>query len=255
MRMRLSFLNPPSHKLAMKALFNAVDDYFKMWDTAIIFSIPAAVGILLAYIFSKPTYMALGGLFFRTSDLLKANPISLLASIILVFIAVGLLSATLVFIALLVKEKRTLTTHTKRVYMERFYKAILPITFFYLTLFGINFILQSLSLVVPGLGFFHVVSLAIYILTFFMPYAVIIDKYSLDTALMKSISLSLKYVFRPILWVGLIFSLLIIEHAFSLIVLGYNIGTYLSYLLASLVILPFSIFFGAHLYMDKYPLS
>jgi hypothetical protein len=239
----------------MKALFNAVDDYFQMWDVAMIFSIPAALGILLANIFSRPTFLAVGGLFFRTSDLLKADGLTLIASLLGVIFSLTLISATVILVSLLVKEKRTFTHHRKRIYRERLEKDLLPITAFFLILFALNFILQALSLAVPLLGLFHLVSLSLYILTFFIPYGVIIDKYDLDTALVKSTKLALRYVWRPLVWIGLIFSLLIIGHAFSLLVFGYNIGELISYLISSLIILPFSIFFAAHLYMDKYPLS
>ena len=241
--------------LIMRALINAISDYKKIWKIITILSFPAALGILLLHFIAKPTYLAIGGVFLRTSDLLRMNFLILLSVFIGVIFSLSLISISVTSISLYVKEKRTTDKHWRKKMMKKITRDILPITFFFLFLFIFNFILQSTSLIISHLVIINLISLFIYLITLFVPFAIAIDNYSIDTALSKSYKLTMKKPLRPILWLISVFILVSLLHVMSIYFIGYSIGSWISYILSSFIVLPFSLVLGSHLYMDKYPLS
>ena len=239
----------------MKALLNAVDDFASSFNTAVVLSIPALLGILLSFIVARPTYMSFGGLFLRTTDLLSMNAFNFILSFLVVILASALIATTLILVSLLVKKGRTRSGLSQSKIRKAINTNIVPITVFYILFFAFNFIMQTLSLAIPVLPIIHIISLLSYAVLFFFPYALVIDDYNIFTALHKTVRIFTKAPFRIVLWLSVMFVLLVLLHALSTLILPYAIAQYASFIIAALVVLPFSIIFASHLYMDRYPLS
>ncbi|RME80053.1 MAG: hypothetical protein D6769_00585 [Methanobacteriota archaeon] len=239
----------------MKAVLNAVDDFASSFKIAAILSLPALLGILLSIVVARPTYLSFGSLFLRTSDILSMNALDFVLSLIIVVVASALLATTLILVSLLVKKGRIRTSLTQSKIRKALNTNIVPITAFYIIFFAFNFTMQTISLALPLLPIIHIISLISYAVLFFLPYALVIDDYDVFTALYKSVKLSIKAPSRIVIWLSVIFILLVLSHAILTLVLPYAIAQFLSFIVASLVILPFSIILASHLYMDRYPLS
>ena len=239
----------------MRALVNAVEDFKSALDSAVVMSVPALLGLLFVVLFARPTFLSVGGAFLRTSDLLEMDSLSFFVALLVVVLSLVLVSITYILVSLLVKERRLGVKITTRKAREAVVENLAPLTVVLFFLFMFNFVLQAFSLVAPVLGFLHIVSLVVYALLFFFPYALVIDNYGFWNSLHKSISLCIRAPLRFVAWLSVMFVVLVVFHALFTFSLPYQIAQYLSFFFSTLVALPFSIIFAAHLYMDRYPLS
>ncbi len=239
----------------MRAFIESVSDFGRLWKPLLINAIPAALGLLLLIFISRPTYLAMGGLFLRTSDILAANPLDLLISLVAVLLSLALFTLSFVLIAAHVKAKRTMSSLSFKLLEERFLENSFAVGLVFTLFFAFSFLIQVFSLVVNHLVLLHLFSFLVFMTFLFVPFSVVIDNYSLSLAINKSLSLIQRKPSLPLIWFAVLFSLFVIEHAFSLLLFGYGIGSYISFLIVAFILLPFSVIFGAHLYMDRYPLS
>jgi hypothetical protein len=239
----------------MRAFFNSINDFKDHLDSAIFLSIPALIGILLTFLFSKNFYLAIGSVFLRSSDILYISFYELLIAIFVVIFSISMFSFTVIGISLLVKEKRTHVSVTSKKFLNSIKSYMPSVVFFYFVLFIISFILQFLSLYINLLPLFHVLLFLFFGLMFFVPFAISIDDYPLLTAIRKSFSLTIKRPFAFVFWFLFNFIVIVVISSFLFFFLSYEIANYIIYIVSSLLILPFSTILAAHLYMDKYPLS
>ena len=239
----------------MRAFFNTINDFKDHLDSAIFLSIPALIGILLTFLFSKNFYLAIGSVFLRSSDILYISFYELLIALFVVIFSISMFSFTVIGISLLVKEKRTHISITSKKFLNSIKSYMPSVVFFYFVLFIISFILQFLSLYINLLPLFHILLFLFFGLMFFVPFAISIDDYHLLTAIRKSFSLTIKRPFAFVFWFLFNFIVIVVISSFLFFFLSYEIANYIIYIISSLFILPFSTILAAHLYMDKYPLS
>ncbi|MEM4295733.1 MAG: hypothetical protein QXI89_00025 [Candidatus Anstonellales archaeon] len=239
----------------MRAFINTFHDFRRSWDSAVLLSLPAFLGVLLTMLFSNYIYTALGSIFLRASDIALLSPFEFLIALVVVIIAVSLLSFTVIAISILVKEGRTNIDFTSNKVIRRIIKHLPQLAFLYLLLFVLGFLMQLLSLYTHFLLGFHILLFLVFGFVFAMPYAIAIDDYKFAVAFIKSFSMFMKNPANYFAWVIFNFVAIILISNLSFIILSYETGSYVAYALISLLVLPFSIILAAHLYMDKYPLS
>jgi hypothetical protein len=239
----------------MRAFINSFHDYKRSWDSAFVLSLPALFGLIFTFIFSDYFYTALSSVFLRTADVISLTPIELLLAILMVIASIIFFSFTVVAISILIKERRTSLDFSSTKVRKSIEKHIIPIAFFFFILFIFGFLLQLLSLYLPILPLLHILQLAVFALLFFVPYAISIDNYKLHEAIVKSVQMTIKNPWPFIVWLAFGFVALVFITNLSFIIFGYDTGSYVSYVISSVVLLPFMTIIAAHLYMDRYPLA
>ena len=239
----------------MKELLFGFESFKANIKSVLVFAFLLIITLSLNFIFDKTTFSSLGGVFLRVGNIPYAQLIALFGMFAWFIITIYLISVSFVGISLVVKEGR-LSRIRKSLFEEMFYSKIPKVFVFFLFLFVVLMFIQMLFFVysIPS-WVFVLISFALTYLTFFIPYAMVIDDYDLPLSIEKGISFLLSQPLLPFIWsvVGVVllsFSALLLS-AF----LNYETAKIISVAVNALFIAPYMIIFGAHLYLKKYPMS
>ncbi len=232
----------------------ALENYWANKRIILLFSLSIIAPLLLSFILSESYFYSLGGLFLRISNLPYVNILYFLLFMIIFTIVVFLISFVFTGISLIVKEGMLYKIRNV-IFKELFFKKLTDIFLFFLltSLFVLLIKLIAFILNINPI----ITSLLIYLfyyLIFFIPYAMIIDDYSLNIAIIKSFELLKNKPYLPLLYT-LVGGLFITLPAFFLsLFFNYNIVMWILLLLNVFFIAPFMIIYGAHIYLKKYPI-
>jgi ribose/xylose/arabinose/galactoside ABC-type transport system permease subunit len=238
------------------SITKAVETYRKNYDAAILFAMPLLLSIILVLLYPYPTFTSLGGIFLRVVSVedLGIFGMGMTASILLGSIL--LLGTSISAISLIVKEERMNHKIRYSLFIEAIRDYTITISIFYLLLF---LLLEGVQLAVYLLGIegiiYSIVSLAVSYVLFFAPFAMVIDDYSIPRGISAGIDHLKTKPLDPLKWFVLIMAInFIVVYVFGLF-MDYSLAKMLATIINGLVLLPFMIVYGAHMYVDKYPLT
>lgn len=211
------------------------------------------------------SYFSLGALIIKTRGLQS------LASLLPYFIIgpvvtiLSFLSPALLYVyfaIMTVKKKLGRRMHAKEL-KEKSIKSFAFFIVFYTALSIALALLSPLMLISPVL--YSLIAALLFYITFFVPYALIIDDYTWMQAFKKGLIVLMKKPLEPLIWgfalaFFLVFTYLVVN-AFTYLAFpnGWlvdrpTLNDLIIFLLNQLFILPFGIVFASHLYVSRYPL-
>jgi O-antigen/teichoic acid export membrane protein len=234
----------------------SVETYRKNYDAAILFAMPLLLSILLVIIYPYPTFTSLGGIFLRMVTIEDLGIFGIAMTVAILLGSILLLGTTISAISLIVKEERVNHKIRYSLFIEAIKDYTITISVFYLLLF---LLLEGIQLAVFMLGVdsivYSLLSLAISYALFFAPFAMVIDDYPIPRGIAAGIDHLKTKPLDPLKWfVGIMAINLVVMAVFGLF-MDYYIAKILTAIVNGLVLLPFMIVYGAHMYVDKYPMT
>lgn len=233
----------------------AWDFYRKRLGLIIIFSIPFILAFLIPVLVPLPTYLALGGVFLRTGSLPELSVVDMIITAAAYALAVFLISDTIVNINIIVRSKRTLTT-IKHEVVTAMGSYATRIFYIYTMLLLLLLITQLVTYDNPYQSWIYpFVSLALSLLLFFVPPAVVIDNSDTPTAIRRSVAMTLKNPHFALLWTFLSLLLISVVKLLGDLVFSSPYSGFFVLLVNSLIIMPFMTVLQTQMYMERYPLA
>lgn len=233
----------------------AWDFYRKRLGLIIIFSIPFILAFLIPVLVPLPTYLALGGVFLRTGSLPELSMVDMAITAAAYALAVFLISDTIVNINIIVRSKRTLTT-IKHEVVTAMGSYATRIFYIYTMLLLLLLITQLVTYDNPYQSWIYpLVSLALSLLLFFVPPAVVIDNSDTPTAIRRSVAMTLKNPHFALLWTFLSLLLISVVKLLGDLVFSSPYSGFFVLLVNSLIIMPFMTVLQTQMYMERYPLA
>jgi len=238
------------------SITKAIETYRKNYDAAILFAMPLLLSIILILLYPYPTFTSLGGIFLRVVTVEDLGIFGIGMIIAILLLSIALLGTTISAISLIVKEERVGHKIKYSLFVEAIKTYTITISVFYLLLF---LLLEGIQLAVYMLGIdailYSVLSLALSYVLFFAPFAMVIDDYSIPRGIMAGFEHLKTKPLDPLKWFFAIMATnLIVMLIFSLF-MDYSAAKILVTVINGLVLLPFMIVYGAHMYVDKYPMT
>lgn len=231
------------------------DTYFKDAGIFLIFSLPLIFALLIPIFVPAPTYIALGGIYLRTGSIPELSKVDIVITIFAYMLSMFIIADTITNINLIIKSKRTKTKIPGEVLkgMGRYATKIFLV---YIIILLLLFLLQIATYDMPQQNMiFSIAAFILFLATFFVSPAIVIDDFSTMHALGSSLKMIVKKWDLVAVWIliGLI-SITVMESVlFAVIPMPFS--TYLVMLANALFILPFLVIFQTHIYMEKYPLT
>lgn len=233
----------------------AWDFYRKRLGLIIIFSIPFILAFLIPVLVPAPTYLSLGAVFLRTGSIPELSAVDLAITAVSYALAVFLIADTIVNINIIVRSKRTLTSIRHEV-MQAVGTYAMRIFYISTMLLLLIFIAQLLTYDNPLQSWiFPLFTLALSLLLFFVPPAVVIDNSDTPGAIRRSVSMALKNPHFPLLWTFLSLLILSLLTLAADLVFSPPYSGYFVLLVNSLLVMPFFTVLQTQMYMEKYPLA
>lgn len=240
----------------MSSFKKAIDTYTHNADAVLLFAFPLLLSAVLLMLFPYPTFTSLGGAFLRILNLYDLGFLGLVLTALAILASIAFIGFSISAVSLIVKESRVGNRIKYGLFAEAVKDYSFGISFFYFMVF---LFLEGVQMLVYSLGASPLVFSAIAFLTyyaiFFVPYAMIIDDYSIGSALEGG-----WYVLRikpldPLKWFLIILAVNAALILLLNLVVPYGWAKAIVMMLNGLVITPFMVIYGAHLYIDKYPMT
>ncbi len=233
----------------MKAFKLALEDFRKHLDTVWVFSLAAAIGVLMFAMAQYPTYSALGGVFLRTGSLPDVGIADFLITIVVYGISLLLISSAVAGAMLIIAHRRT-----KKIIKTELWKKL---PFFAANTF---FLYAFLTLILLAMQVFSVphyplLAFLLFYTTFYIVPAMIVENEPLGIALIPALKMLRKNPLMPFLWAVFGFVVLALAELITQAVLPYEIARYVVLFFNGIVLLPYLSFVQAHMYMERYPLA
>lgn len=234
----------------------AIGTYRKNYDAAILFAMPLLLSIILILLYPYPMFTSLGGIFMRVGTIGDLGLLGIGMIIAILLLSMALLGATISAISLIVKEERVNHKIKYNLFLDAIKDYTITISIFYLLFFLLLF---GIQLAVYMLGIdaivYDVILLALSYALFFAPFAMVIDDYSLPRGIMAGIEHLKTKPLDPLKWFFLVMTVNLIVMVFFSLFMDYPVAKVVATVINGLVLLPFMIVYGAHMYVDKYPMT
>lgn len=211
------------------------------------------LALIITFISSQPSYLAFGFVLLRTSTISFVDTVQLLLFLVSFLIITFLTSVFFTGTALLVKaEKVSIKKYIlEEIFTRRFYKVFL--FFLLISSIGLFFSLISFLMSIPPLLSTITMLIIVYI-SFFIPYALVIDDYNLEISIKKGISFLKEHITYPLIWSLTYLLPTLIISAFLSFIVDYTIAQYLVFFISTVFFMPFLIILGSLMYVKKYRL-
>ncbi|MCX6773661.1 MAG: hypothetical protein NTY68_01530 [Candidatus Micrarchaeota archaeon] len=230
--------------------------YMKHYDAAILFGMPLLLSMILLVLFPYPTFTSLGAVFLRVINLSDLGVLGIGITALILLVSILLIGITISAISLIVKEERVGHKTRYSLFLEAINTYSISISVFYLAVFLLLAGIQILTFIWDiNTVLFSIVSLAISYLVFFVPFAMVIDDYSVGRAMTAAMEHLRAKPFDPLKW---FFIIMIVNLAVVFILqllMDYQLAKGIATFINGLIVLPFMIIYGAHMYVDKYPMT
>ncbi|NPA22551.1 MAG: hypothetical protein GXN92_03170 [Candidatus Micrarchaeota archaeon] len=240
----------------LHAYKEAIKTYIRSLDVIALFSLVLVIALALPLLFPDYFFWTFSGVFLRISKLTDIGLGELLISLLLYGISLLLFSLAFLLISQVVKEHRS--DHIRiEILKETIIRQYPELALFFLTFFMIIFAVAIfgyvgswpdwlLTLALVGLGYVF----------FFVPFAIAIDEYTMEEALVQLWKYKHRLFHYPLLYALTIGALtILVALVFLLLTNDLETTRLLSNIVNALVIVPFGIILGSHFYFDKYTLS
>jgi len=234
----------------------SVRTYGRHYDAAILFGMPLLLSMILVVLFPYPTFMSLGAVFLRVMSISELGEAGMGITALIILVSIVLLGMTISAVSLIVKEERVGHKTRYSLFIEAVSTYTLGISVFYLALFLFLAGMQMLAFVwgVSTLAF-SIVSLAVCYLVFFVPFAMVIDDYGMGRAMEAALDHLRFRPLGPLKWFLMVMAANLAVVFILQLVMDYQLAKGITTFMNGLVILPFMIIYGAHMYVDKYPMT
>lgn len=230
---------------------HAIKTYTKNTGLLLVFSVSFLLGLLMPILASTPTFSAIGAVFLRFMSIPQMTVMDFLVIGIAFVLSNYFVAFGLVAVNLIVKRERVQINLTTEI-INNIARNTLIIFLIFTSLFLVNYAAQMLlmELQAPywlaGIIFF-----LIYIPTFYVGPAIVIDEMKPFHAVMASISHIRRYPIGVVKWVALGLSLLLVTSAASYLLLPAYFQ-WITLVVNSFFIIPFLLVYQAHIYIEKY---
>jgi glucan phosphoethanolaminetransferase (alkaline phosphatase superfamily) len=155
-----------------------------------------------------------------------------------------------------VKEERVGHKTRYSLFMEAISTYSIGISVFYLAVFLLLAGMQLLAFIWDiNTIIFSMVSLIISYMVFFVPFAMVIDDYSMGRAMTAALDHLRTKPFDPLKWFIMIMAANLAVVFLLQLVMDYQLAKGIATFINGLIVLPFMIIYGAHMYVDKYPMT
>jgi hypothetical protein len=234
----------------------SVETYKRHYDAAILFGMPLLLSMILLVLFPYPTFTSLGAIFLRVVNISELGIAGVGITALILLISVALIGITISAISLIVKEERIGHKTRYSLFMEAINEYSVGISVFYLAVFLLLAGMQMLAFVWDiNTVLFSIVSLAISYMIFFVPFAMVIDDYSVGRAMTAALDHLKVKPFDPLKWFVMILVANLAVVFLLQLVIDYQLAKGIATFINGLIVLPFMIIYGAHMYVDKYPMT
>jgi hypothetical protein len=234
----------------------AIKTYRKNYDAAILFALPLLLSILLVMLYSYPMFTSLGGIFLRVVTLEDMGIGGMLMIAAILIMSIALLGTTISAISLIVRDERSDRKVNYGLFVEALKTHTIVISIFYILLF---LLLEGMQLAVFMLGIdtvvYSLLSIAVSYVLFFAPFAMVVDDYSIPRGVKAGIEHLAVNPLGPLKWFVLMALANLVVMVFFGFFMDYGLAKIAAAAVNGLVLLPFMIIYGAHMYVDKYPMT
>ncbi len=232
--------------------------YFKNFGLIILASIPGLFGLMIPLFVGMPSYIALGGVYLRTDNIVDLDNVAAIVMIVSVLISVYLMSFAVVAINMVIKRQRTM----KRLSVDNL-KSIAHWTNSVFVAYIIAMILFLLIQIYtydnPARGIIvPLANITIGFAMLFFPTAMVIDEVRSFIAMQRSVKMIISKPIVILQWMVVALLLLsLVDLIFLTIVDVFSfipriVGQWAVMIFNSLVILPYMIVLLAQIYINKY---
>ena len=238
----------------MRSFDYSVEFFRERHMLVLLFSIPFFFALMIPMLVSAPTFVSLGGVFLRTGSVPELDFFQVGITIVAYLVSLFIISDSIVNINLLIKSKKTMTKVGSEVVKAMGTYAV-TIFLIYTLSVVLMLVLQLLTFDFAYRGIvLPLASMALGILLFFVPPAVVIDGMKPWHAIHSSAAMAVKKLPHLLFWTLLgAFAITVAE--FFFLFLPYPFGVYLTMLFNSVVVIPFLLIYQTFIYMKKYPLA
>jgi len=234
----------------------SVKTYKMHYDAAILFGMPLLLSMVLLVLFPYPTFTSLGAVFLRIVNIGELGAVGIGITALILMISVALIGITISAISLIVKEERVGHKTRYSLFMEAIKEYSVGISVFYLAVFVLLAGMQLLAFMWDlDTVVFSMVSLVISYVVFFVPFAMVIDDYNMGRAMGAAWNHLRTKPFDPLKWFVIIMVANLAIVFLLQLVMDYQLAKGIATFINGLIILPFMIIYGAHMYVDKYPMT
>lgn len=230
---------------------HAIKTYTKNTGLFLVFSVSFLLGLLMPILASTPTYSAIGAVFLRFMSI----PEMTIADLIIIGIAFILsnyfVAFGLVAVNLIVKRERVQINLTTEI-LNNIARNTLVIFLIFTFLFFVNYAAQIflMELQAPywlaGIVFF-----LIYIPTFYVGPAIVIDELKPVQAVMASVEHIKRQPMAVVMWLFLGLAMLLVTSLVSYAIVPAYFQ-WITLVINSFFIIPFLLVYQAHIYIEKY---
>lgn len=217
----------------------------------LVFSVSFLLGFLIPIIASTPTYNAIGGVFLRFMSIPEMNYIDAIFMAIAFLISNYFISFGIVATNLIVKKERMMINLTREI-LNSISKYTAVIFMVFVFLFVVNAAVQILLTELQAPYWLSaIIFLAIYLPSFYIGPAIVIDEMKPFHALLASADHIKKYPMRIVKWVAGGLAML-----FATTYVSYFVAPayfqWITILINSFLIIPFLLVYQSHSYLEKY---
>ena len=238
----------------MRSFDYSVEFFRERHMLVLLFSIPFFFALMIPMLVSAPTFISLGGVFLRTGSVPELDFFQVGITIVAYLVSLFIISDSIVNINLLIKSKKTMTKVGSEVVKAMGTYAVTIFLIYTLSVL-LMLVLQLLTFDFAYRGILlPIASMALGLLLFFVPPAVVIDGMKPWHAISSSAKMAVKKLPHLLFW-ALLGAAAITVAEFIFLFLPYPFGVYLTMLFNSVVVIPFLLIYQTFIYMKKYPLA
>jgi len=238
----------------MRSFDYSVEFFRERHMLVLLFSIPFFFALMIPMLVSAPTFISLGGVFLRTGSIPELDFFQVGITIVAYLVSLFIISDSIVNINLLIKSKKTMTKVGSEVVKAMGTYAVTIFLIYTLSVL-LMLVLQLLTFDFAYRGILlPIASMALGLLLFFVPPAVVIDGMKPWHAISSSAKMAVKKLPHLLFW-ALLGAAAITVAEFIFLFLPYPFGVYLTMLFNSVVVIPFLLIYQTFIYMKKYPLA
>ncbi len=212
------------------------------------------ISLFLPLLMPTPTYLALGAVEIRFSQLIHIGGINALITILIYTVSLFVFSVALANINLIAKSQRTLTEIPKEI-MRSITTYAWRIWFIYTIVMLIAYVIVVVAYGTPWLPLAYLIGFILFFITFFVPPAIVIEQCDIPDALSISIHYSLKFWKWIFAWVITGCLILVLFEAVLFFVLPSTWMKFVIPIVNALIILPLMTLAQTEIYLKRYPLS
>ncbi|MEM0438337.1 MAG: hypothetical protein QXU54_03500 [Candidatus Micrarchaeia archaeon] len=230
---------------------NAVSTYVKNIGILLVFSVSFLLALLMPLFASTPTYNAVGATFLRFLSIPEMSLMDIGVIVFAFLLSNYFVAFGVVAVNLIVKKERVQVNLTQEI-LESIPRSTLVLFLIFVFLFLVNFVVQFvLAELQAPYWLAGLVFLLIYLPTFYVGPAIVIDQMKPVHAVYASVQHIRNYPYRVVKWVaaGIVMLLVATVGAYLILPAYFQWATLI---INSFVIIPFLIVYQAHNYIEKY---